>query len=141
MSGYLPYGRFTRLKNVDGFDVALISKKSQIGYILEVDLEYPNELHELHNDYPFAPEKIAISHDILPNCCKKIADEYGIKVGDVKKLIPNLGNKTNYVVHYRNLQLYLSLGILSFTNICLTLISIQKIQRFLSRPIKKLLVK
>ena len=111
MGGYLPYGRFTRLKNVDGFDVALISKKSQIGYILEVDLEYPDELHELHNDYPFAPEKIAISHDILPNCCKKIADEYGIKVGDVKKLIPNLGNKTNYVVHYRNFHLYLSLGI------------------------------
>ena len=41
---------------------------------------------------------------------KKIADKYEIKVGEVKKLIPNLGNKTNYVVHYRNLQLYLSLG-------------------------------
>ena len=38
------------------------------------------------------------------------ADKYKIKVGDVKKLIPNLGNKTNYVLHYRNLQLYLSLG-------------------------------
>ena len=47
-------------------------------------------------------------------CCqiivKLIADTYEIKVGDVKKLLPNLGNKTNYVVHYRNLQLYLSLG-------------------------------
>ena len=42
--------------------------------------------------------------------CKRIADKYEIKVGDVKKLIPNLSNKTNYVVHYRNLQLYLSLG-------------------------------
>ena len=42
--------------------------------------------------------------------CKKIAEKYEIKVGDVKKLIPSLGNKTNYVVHYRNLQLYLSLG-------------------------------
>ena len=42
--------------------------------------------------------------------CKKIADKYGIGVGDVKKLIPNLGDKTNYVLHYRNLQLYLSLG-------------------------------
>ena len=42
--------------------------------------------------------------------CKKIADEYGIKVGDAKKLIPNLGNKTNYVLDYKNLQLYLSLG-------------------------------
>ena len=41
---------------------------------------------------------------------KKIADEFEIKVGDVKKLIANLGNKTNYVLHYRNLQLYLSLG-------------------------------
>ena len=42
--------------------------------------------------------------------CKKVADKYRIKVGDVKKLIPNLGNKTNYVLHYRDLQLYLSLG-------------------------------
>ena len=47
---------------------------------------------------------------MLSDYCKKIADEYGIKVGDVKKLIPNLGNKTNYVLHYGNLQLYLSLG-------------------------------
>ena len=47
---------------------------------------------------------------MLSDYCKKIADEYEIKVGDVKKLIPNLGNKTNYVLHYRNLQLYLSLG-------------------------------
>ena len=47
---------------------------------------------------------------MLSDYCKKDTDGYEIKVGDVKKLIPNLGNKTNYVVHYRNLQLYLSLG-------------------------------
>ena len=47
---------------------------------------------------------------MLSNYCKKIADKYEIKVGDVKKLISNLGNKTNYIVHYRNLLLYLSLG-------------------------------
>ena len=41
---------------------------------------------------------------------QKIADKYGIKVSDVKKLIPDLGDKTNYVVYYKNLQLYLSLG-------------------------------
>ena len=41
---------------------------------------------------------------------QKITDEFEIKIGDVKKLIPNLGNKTNYVVHYKNLQLYLALG-------------------------------
>ena len=44
------------------------------------------------------------------NLVKQIADKYEIKVGDVKILVPNLGKKTNYVVHYRNLQLYLSLG-------------------------------
>ena len=47
---------------------------------------------------------------MLSKSSKKIADKYEIKVGDVKKLVPNLGNKTNYVVHYRNFQLYLSLG-------------------------------
>ena len=110
MSRCLPYGGFKLLKNFYGFDVNSISEKSSIGYILEVDLEYPDELHALHNDYSLAPEKLAISYDMLSDYCKKIADEYEIKVGDVKKLIPNLGNKTNYVVHYRNLQLYLSLG-------------------------------
>ena len=48
---------------------------------------------------------------MLSKYCKEIADKYNIKVGDVKKLIPNLGNKIKYVVHYKNLQLYLSLGI------------------------------
>ena len=110
MSCYLPYGGFSWLKNVDNFDVNSISEKSPIGYILEVDLKYPDELHVLHNDYPLAPEKLAIPYDMLSDYCKKIADEYRIKVGDVMKLIPNLGNKTNYVLHYRNLQLYLSLG-------------------------------
>ena len=110
MSGYLPYDGFKWLKNVDRFDVNLVSESNPVGYILEVDLEYPDELHELHNDYPLAPEKLAVSSDMLSKYCKKIADKYEIKVGDVKKLIPNLGNKTNYVLHYRNLQLYLSLG-------------------------------
>ena len=110
MSEYLPYKEFKWLENVDEFDVNSINEKSEIGYFLEVDLEYPDELHELHNDYPLAPEKLAISSDMLSKYCKEIADKYKIKVGDVKKLIPNLRNKTKYVLHYRNLQLYLSLG-------------------------------
>ena len=109
MGGYLPYGEFKWLKNVDGFDGNSVSKNSTIGYILEVDLEYTDEFHALLNDYPLAPEKLAIFYDILSDYCKKIADEHGIKVGHMMKLIANLGNKTNYVLHYRNLQLYLSL--------------------------------
>ena len=111
ISQYLLYCEFKLLKNVDKFHVNSISENSSIGYILEVDLEYPDELHYLHNDYPLAPEKLAISYYTLSNYCKKIADKYGIKVGDVKKLVPNLGNKTNSVVHYRSFQLYLLLGI------------------------------
>ena len=59
--------------------------------ILEVDLEYPKSLHDLHSDYPLAPEQI--------------------KVNKVSKLIPNLGDKEKYVVHYKNLKQYLSLGL------------------------------
>ena len=59
--------------------------------ILEVDLEYPQSLHDLHNDYPLAPERI--------------------EVNKVDKLIPNLGDKKKYVIHYENLKQYLSLGL------------------------------
>ena len=110
MSEYLPFGGFKWLKNVDEFGVISISEKSLTEYFLKVDLKYLDELHELYNDYPLAPKKRAVCSDMLPNYCKKIADKYEIKVGNVKKLIPNLGNKTKYVLHYKNLQLYLSLG-------------------------------
>ena len=82
MSGYLPYGGFKWLKNVDNFDINSISEKSPIGYILEVDLEYPDELQVLHNDYSLAPEKLIknsrIPYYMLSDYCKKIADKYEI---------------------------------------------------------------
>ena len=75
MNGYLLYDGFKWLKNVDGFDVNSISEKSSIGYILDVDLEYPDELHVLHNDYPLAPKKTC-AHNLLSNFWEKIADKY-----------------------------------------------------------------
>ena len=85
MSEYLPYEEFKCLKNVDEFHVMSISAKSPIGYFLEDDLEYSDKLHELHNDYPLGPEKRGVSRDMLSNHCKKIADKYEIKVGELKK--------------------------------------------------------
>ena len=65
MSEYLQYGRFKWLKNIDKTDIMSINDKSSIGYFLEVDLEYPEELHELHNDFPLAPEKLTVFNDML----------------------------------------------------------------------------
>ena len=53
------------VKNVNEIDVMSISEKSPREYFLEVDLKYSDKLHELHNDYPLAPEKLAVSSDIL----------------------------------------------------------------------------
>ena len=112
MTQYLPYGGFKWLnqKDISDFCLDSISKNSSIGNISEVDLEYPSELHDLHNDYPLAPQKLKISQDMLSKYCSDIANKYGIKIGGVNKLVSNLKNKEKYVIHYRNLQLYLSLG-------------------------------
>ena len=87
-----------------------IKKDSSTGYILEVDLEYPKKLHDIHNDYPLAPEKINIPKEWLSDYCLKIANAHNITTGTVKKLVPNLMNKNNYVIHYRNLPQCLELG-------------------------------
>ena len=88
-----------------------ISENSSIGYFLEVDLKYQSKLHDFHKNYPLVSEKLEISSDMLSKYCSDIADNYGIKVGGVSKLVPNLRDKEKYIVHYRNLRFYLSLGI------------------------------
>ena len=72
MSEYLPYGEFEWLGNIDEFDINSISEKGDTGYFFEVDLEHSDELHELHSDYPLAPEKLAISGDMLPGIVEKL---------------------------------------------------------------------
>ena len=112
MSQYLPYSGFKWLnqKETYKFYVNSIGENSSNEYILEDDLEYPDALHELHNDYPLASEKLKITYYMLSNYCSNISNEYDIKIGGVNKLVPNLDNKSKYVLQYRNLQLYLSLG-------------------------------
>ena len=64
----------------------------------------------MHNDCALAPEKLEMSHNMLLNYCSSIANIYDITAEGTSKLVPNLGNKSKYVLHYRNLQLYLLLG-------------------------------
>ena len=67
MTQYLPYGKFKWMtkKEINDFNLGLIRENSPNGYILEVDLEYLSELHDFHNDYPLAPEKLKINRDML----------------------------------------------------------------------------
>ena len=74
------------------FDNRVVQVWEKTPCILEVDLEYPENLHDLHNDYPFCPERVE---------CKN----------GVEKLIPNLRNKTKYVIHYKNLIQCLKAGL------------------------------
>ena len=118
MSQYLLYSGFKWLNQkanekfcLNSIEFNFIKKNSSDGCVLEVDLEYPGELHELHNDYPLTPERLEISDNMMSNYCSNIANKYGIKIDVVNKLVPNLANKNKYVLHYKDLQLYLSLGI------------------------------
>ena len=74
---------FLTKKDINKFSLDSISENISTGYILKVDLEYCTELHDKHNDYPLAPEKIEISPDMLSKYCSDIANKYEIKVGGV----------------------------------------------------------
>ena len=113
MSQYLPTGRFQWMteKQINKIDLAKYKEDSEKGLMLEVDLEYPEELPDQHNDYPLAPEKVKVTKGMLSNYCKRIAERHGISTGLVYKLIPTLCNREKYVLHYRNLQLYIDLGL------------------------------
>ncbi|KAL4148739.1 hypothetical protein QTP88_002907 [Uroleucon formosanum] len=92
MSKYLPTGDFKWVDSLKDFDVMNISDKSCKGYILEVDLHYPKELHDLHSDFPLAPER-HFDNKQLP------------------KLLTTLYDKKKYIIHYETLKLYINLGL------------------------------
>ncbi|KAL4112107.1 hypothetical protein QTP88_015955 [Uroleucon formosanum] len=92
MSKYLPTADFKWVDSLNDFDVMNISDKSCKGYILEVDLHYPKELHDLHSDFPLAPER-HFDNKQLP------------------KLLTTLYDKKKYIIHYETLKLYINLGL------------------------------
>ncbi|XP_057302729.1 uncharacterized protein LOC130636895 [Hydractinia symbiolongicarpus] len=112
-SQYLPTGgfRWFTKNEIKKCDLANYETDSKKGLIFEVDFEYPKELHDIDNDYPLAPERMNVTKNMLSKYCKKIQKKYNILIGDVKKLIPTLHKKEKYVVHCRNLELYISSGL------------------------------
>ena len=105
MSQYLPTSNFKWVE--DDIDINKISDENDKGYILEVDLEYPSDTHDLHSDYPLAAEKLKINDNWLSSYTESIKPKNNVKV---EKLVPNLYNKTKYIIHYRNLKQCIALG-------------------------------
>ena len=107
MSQCLTTGGFRWMteKQVQKVNLAACTEDRKTGMILEVDLEYPKELHELHNYYPLAAEKMKVTKEMFFSYCKNIQEKFGINIniGQVAKLIPTMADKKNYVLHYRNL--------------------------------------
>ena len=111
MSQSLPECGFAWVDEPESVDYMNVSDDAETGYILEVDLEYPAEIHDVHNDYPMAPEQKTIPISDLSEHSQKLRKDLGMKGKPNEKLIPNLNKKEKYVVHYRNLQQYVSHGL------------------------------
>ena len=88
----------SRLKWIDSKEFFLnqYTSNSSKSCVLEVDLEYPKELHDLHNYYPLVPDKIEVKREMFFIYKLKISEFYNIPVGNVKKLVPNFFGKEKY---------------------------------------------
>ena len=94
-----------------------MTEDSSIGFILEVDLEYPEELHEDHQDYTLAPTKESVHQDWLSpyqtNLLEQMKNQVIARrsIGKTKKLLQTLHDKSNYTIRYKLLQLFVRLGL------------------------------
>ena len=110
MSQPLPNGEFKWVDDLDSIVIDDYIGDKGRGMVLEVDMEYPEELHDLHNGYPLAPESKEIDASMLSDYAKSIAEKFQLSVGGVRKLVTSLGSREKYVLHVRNLKLYTDLG-------------------------------
>ena len=107
MERYLPKSDFRWLSEdeIGNLNLQNIADDAETGYILEVDLEYPNHLHNSHSQYPLAPTSMTVQPDMLSPYSRGLLNSLGPTSSKTPKLIPNLSNKIQYVLHYQNLKL------------------------------------
>jgi hypothetical protein len=109
----LPTGGFRWLpeNEINTLNVLNISDDSAKGYMLEVDLKYPEHLHDAHSDYPLAPERKLVKSEMLSEFQKALKTKLDISDDTTEKLVPNLGDKTKYICHYRYLKMCIEKGL------------------------------
>lgn len=117
MSQHLPEKNFTWDDAFYNENLQLVQEKilnlsdeSPTGYIFEVDLRYPQHIHDHHNEFPFCPEQLEIKSEWLSDYQRDLKENLQI-TGKSKKLCLNLFDKKNYVTHYRNLKFCLENGL------------------------------
>ena len=112
MSQYLPVGGYKWNTELwDENKIMRLKDEDDIGYIFQVDLIYPTELHDKHKYYPLCPTRRLVTDNMLSDFTTKLKIEKNITSDHVEKLICDLGDKKNYIMHYRNLKQALQLGL------------------------------
>ena len=109
----LPSGKFQWLnqKEIANFDINKVNLDGKYGYIVECDLTYPKKLHDLHQNLPLAPEVLEVNFDSLsPYAKKALLESDGQKKYKDVKLMATFQKRENYVTHFKNLKLYVDLG-------------------------------
>lgn len=131
MMNHLPVSDFEWVENCHDIQFILeLPADSDVGYILEVDLDYPSSLHDVHSDYPLAPCRLSVPKDKLSPVARNICDKLNLKSSiNTPKLMATLQPRRNYVLHYRNLQFYLKKG--------MVLKGVHKILSFKQKPIMR----
>jgi len=131
-TSFLPYDEFTWLEKekFETIDWQKIKTDSKYGYILEVDLKYPKKLHKKHANFPLAPENIEINYENLSPFAKKslVRTTQSIKYHDIK-LSATFHDRKNYILHFKNLKLYLQLG--------MQLLNVHRVLRFTQKEFIK----
>ena len=109
MSQYLPYEEIKFDNTVKLEDILNTPDDSDIGYFIELDLTYPNNIKEKTKNFPFAPMNEKINPDSFNDYMKEIKPDTYIQSS---KLICDWSNKKNYLIHYRMLKFYLRHGMI-----------------------------
>jgi hypothetical protein len=113
MSQPLPYDDFTWMsaEECDAVDWIAQTVDQEFGYFFECDLHYPDEIHDDHDDYPLAPERLVVEDYLLSDEQMDMRAQYTISHTKSSKLIPSLFDKKNMMLHYRNLRFYMMCGL------------------------------